>query len=166
MGGYHVNSAALDENICQWVNKQVMLKLILILCGCLIIIDCFFNLQYTGIITKHKTIIQFVPNIRVCTHTHIQSRTTLCVCLLYWCYVHCLTFTIIFTITGHIPVPTGENCTGTFISVSRHLPSLDPATAARMIMVDGCAPRRVPSSNCQQSSIVGQGSGVLQWCIR
>ena len=152
MGGYHANSAALDENICQWVNKQVMLNLILILCGCLIIIDCLFNLQYTGIITKHKTIIQFVPNI-VYAHTH--TITTLCVSLLYWCYVHSLTVTITSTITGHIPVPTGENCTGTFISSNRHLPSLGPVPAARLIMVDGCAPRIVPSSNCQQSSFVG-----------
>ena len=92
MGGYHANSAALDENICQWVNKQVMLKLILILCGCLIIIDCLFNLQYTGIITKHKTIIVCTKH-SVCTHTYdhyiVCMSTVLMLCPLFDFYHIC-----------------------------------------------------------------------------
>ena len=54
----------------------------------------------------------------------------------------------------HTSTHWGDLYTGTLISSNRQLPSLDPAPAARLIMVDGCAPI-VPSSNCQQSSIEG-----------
>ena len=83
--------------------------------------------------------------IKINNYVLVCAIMTQYIWLLYGCYVHSL-------LSSHIQVPTGENCTGTVRSSTRQLPSLDPAPAARLIMVDGSAPG---STNCQQGSIEG-----------